>query len=137
MRYHEVLYKYKGSNEHAPSYICEMIELYKPAKPLRSGSQSMLVPKNKAKGYGGRNFSYAAATLWNDLYSVDLKRVETVSSLKSGLKTYFFKQYFDKKYLSLRFFLCTVYVYRIIMLLTFQSSNFNICAYLRFKTCIS
>lgn len=93
-----LLYTYKGLNDHAPSYICDMIEIYKPGKPLRSGSQCMLVvPKIRTKGYGGRKFSYAAAILWNDLHSIDLKRVETVSAFKSGLKTYLFKLYFYKK----------------------------------------
>ena len=48
-----LLYTYKGLNDHAPSCICDMIEIYKPAKPLRSGRQRMLVvPKTKTKGYG-------------------------------------------------------------------------------------
>ena len=71
-----LLYTYKGLNDHAPSYICDMIEIYKPGKPLRSGSQCMLVvPKIRTKGHGGRKFSYAAAILWNDLHGIDLKRV--------------------------------------------------------------
>ena len=53
--------------------------------------------KNKIKGYDGRKFSYAAAILWNDLHSIDLERVETVSAFKSGSKTYLFKLYFYKK----------------------------------------
>ena len=49
-------------------------------------------------------------------HSTDLKRVETVSALKNGLKTYFFKQYFYKKSFSLRFSMyCVVCVYRIII----------------------
>ena len=89
-----LLYTYKGLNDHAQSYICDMIEIYKPGKPLRSGSQCIVVvPKIGTKGYGGRKFSI----LWNDLHSTDLKRVETVSAFKSGVKTYLFKQYFYKK----------------------------------------
>ena len=54
-----------------------MREIYRPGKPLRSGTQCMLVvPKIRTKGYGGQKFSYAAAILWNDLHSIDLKRVE-------------------------------------------------------------
>ena len=75
--------------------------------------------------YGG-HFSYVAATLWNDLHSTDLKRVETVSAFKSGLKTYFFKQYVC---LSLRFAMYCVY--RLIMLLIFRSSQFDIRTFLR------
>ena len=73
-----LLYTYKGLNEHAPPYICDVIEIYKPAKPLRSGSQYILaVLKIRTKGYDGRKCSYAEATLWNDLHSIDLKMEET------------------------------------------------------------
>ena len=93
-----LLYTYKGLNDHAPSYIFDMIEIYRSGKPLRYGSQCMLVvPKIRTRGHGGRKFSYAAAILWNDFHSIDLKRVETVFAFKSGLKTYLFKQYFYKK----------------------------------------
>ena len=37
-----LLYTYKGLNEHAPAYMCDMLEIYKLGKPLRSGSQCML-----------------------------------------------------------------------------------------------
>ena len=75
-------YTYKKLNEHAPPYICDMMETYnKPPKSLRSGSQCMLVfPKIRTKGYGGQINSYAAATLWNDLNGTDLKKGETVSA---------------------------------------------------------
>ena len=66
-------------------------------KGLNGRQCVLVVPKIRTKGYGGRKFSHAAATLWNDLHSIDLKRVETVSAFKSGLKTYFFKLYFYKK----------------------------------------
>ena len=48
-------------NMHHPIYV-----IYKPVKPLRTGSQCMLVvSKIRTKGYGGRKSSYAAATSWN------------------------------------------------------------------------
>ena len=47
--------------------------------------------------YGGCEFSFAAETLWNYLFSAALKKVETLSDYKSGLKTYLFKQYFYRK----------------------------------------
>ena len=37
-----LLYTYKGLNDHAPSYICDMIEMYEPGKPLRSDSQEWI-----------------------------------------------------------------------------------------------
>ena len=51
-----------------------MVEIYKPSKPLRSGSQGMIVvPIIRANGYGGRKFPYAVATLWN---STDFEKIE-------------------------------------------------------------
>ena len=52
----------------APSYITELLTLYKPKRSLRSASQKMLeVPKSNTKSCGDRSFSVAAAKLWNAL----------------------------------------------------------------------
>ena len=71
-----LLYTYKRFIEHAPSYICDIVQTYKLSKKLRCFSYCILFLK----------YSYAAETLWNDLGS----------AFKSGLKT-FFRQYFYKK----------------------------------------
>ena len=60
-----------------------MIEIDKPPKPLRSGSQSMIVVK-KNWNKGGRKFYYAATTLWNDLHSTDLKKRWRLSLVSRG-----------------------------------------------------
>ena len=55
---------------------------YKPAKPLRSSSQCMLVvQKIRTEGYGNFYF-YAAPTLWNYLHSTYLKKADTVSAFQ-------------------------------------------------------
>ena len=110
VHFNVLLYVYKGLNEHASVYICDMIGIYKPAKPLRFGSQCMvLVPKLEQRGMSVEKISYAAATLLDDLHSIDLNRVETVSAFQSGLKTCFFKQYSYTKKLSLLISMCCVH----------------------------
>ena len=38
-------------HKHAPPYKCDMVEIFKPAKALKSGSHGMLVvPKIRQKG---------------------------------------------------------------------------------------
>ena len=67
-----------------------MVKIYKPVKPLTSGSQGMLVvPKIGTKRYGGKGTLCCSDidTLWNDLQS-------TENSRDGGLKPYFFRQYF-------------------------------------------
>ena len=46
------------------------------------------------KKYGVRQFSYAAATLWNAISDDGLKNSEHVDNFRKGLKTYLFKRYF-------------------------------------------
>ena len=84
MRLHfkDLIYTYKILNEHAPSYVCAMIEIYKPTKLLKFGGQVMfVVSKIRIKGYVSLKFSNAVATLWNDW-----KKIETVS-FPNGIST--------------------------------------------------
>ncbi|KAL3044519.1 hypothetical protein OYC64_012917 [Pagothenia borchgrevinki] len=51
-----------------PPYLSELLHPYTPNRPLRSADQLLLnVPRTKSKLRGGRCFSVAAPTLWNDL----------------------------------------------------------------------
>ena len=47
VEYNALLCTYKVYNNHAPSYINEMITKYEPRGTLRSGSKCMLVNSNK------------------------------------------------------------------------------------------
>ena len=102
-----------------------MIEIYKPGKPLRSGSQCMLVvPKIRKKKLGVWRYCGVICTvlIWKGWRRSLLSEwIENSTFTRSSF---------------LFVFLCTVCVSYYIMLLTFRSSHFNICASLRFKTCI-
>ena len=55
-------------------YICDMIEMYTPVKPL-SSQVCLLFEKAIQRGVVVDNFFYDAATVWNDLHSADLKSI--------------------------------------------------------------
>ena len=76
----------------APSYVEELIHLYKPARSLRSEHAAFIkTPKNaRTKTYGERRFEVAARSLWNSL-PTGLRNEKSLSSFKKGLKTHLFK----------------------------------------------
>ena len=89
------LMTYKALNCQAPSYMTELLTLYKPKRSLRSASQKMLeVPKSNTKSYGDRCFSVAAAKLLNAL-PLYIKSTDTKNSFKSSLKTFSFHSYYQ------------------------------------------
>ena len=52
----------------APKYLKELIEVYVPARSLRSINKNVLVERRKKlKTYGEKSFSYAAPKMWNSL----------------------------------------------------------------------
>ncbi len=70
-----------------------MLKPYTPSANLRSSSKGLLtIPSVKLVSYGERSFSYAAPKLWNELPEYIS---ENLSILKTRLKTYLFKQYYD------------------------------------------
>ena len=90
-----LLMTYKALNCQSPSYITELLTLYKPKRSLRLASQKMLeVPKSNTKSYGDRSFSVAAAKLWNAL-PLYIKSTDTKNSFKSSLKTFLFHSYYQ------------------------------------------
>ena len=63
------------------------------ARGLRSSSEKQLVrPKSNLLTAGGRAFSIAAPMMWNKL-PVSLRNSPSLSTFKSHLKTYLFKEY--------------------------------------------
>lgn len=97
--YHRVEFKvlmltYKALNDQSPSYIKEMLEIYHPARSLRSqNTNQLVVPKTRTVRYGGRSFSSVAPKLWNAL-PVSIRNSESVNIFKKRLKTHMFKQVF-------------------------------------------
>ena len=68
MQYKVLLYVFKALKQEAPLYLEELVNIYKPARSLRSESNTTLVtPIVRTKSHGERRFDKAAASLWNDL----------------------------------------------------------------------
>ena len=82
---------YKAVNGLGPQYLSDLLTPYVPSRKLRSKDLSLLVaPKTNLK-IGKRSFSVCGPHLWNSL-PVSLRKVESLESFKSGLKTYYFKK---------------------------------------------
>ena len=85
------LITFKCLNNLAPSYLRELLTLYKPSRTLRSSSDKLkleAVPYN-LKTYGYRSYSIHAPILWNSL-PMYIRSADSVSTFKSRLKTYLF-----------------------------------------------
>ena len=68
VQYKVLLYVFKALKQEAPLYLEELVNIYKPARSLRSESNTTLVtPIVRTKSYGERRFDKPAASLWNDL----------------------------------------------------------------------
>ena len=81
---------YKCLHDLAPPYLTELLEVYIPARQLRSESDLRLkVPKTRLKSYGDRAFSYIAPVLWNSL-PLSIKTASSLTIFKSKLKNHFF-----------------------------------------------
>ena len=90
-----LLITFKALKNFAPSYICDLITRYKPARVLRSCNKNLLkVPRSRTKTYGDRAFSFAAPALWNTLPAQVTSSV-TIREFKRNLKTYLFNLCFS------------------------------------------
>ena len=68
VEYKIALYVYKALHGLAPSYLSDMLVLYKPARRLRITQPNLLVvPSAKLVTYGERAFAVAGPTVWNNL----------------------------------------------------------------------
>jgi hypothetical protein len=95
IQYNILLLTFKSQHGKAPLYLAELINLYVPARSLRSGQQNQLdQPKSTMKKYGDRAFSVCGPKLWNNLPS-EIKNAESVDSFKRLLKTHLFKVAYD------------------------------------------
>jgi hypothetical protein len=94
VQYKVLLYVFKALKQEAPLYLEELVNIYKPARSLRSESNTTLVtPIVRAKSYGESRFDKAAASLWNGLPN-DLRNIQSANAFKKKLKTHFFRQVF-------------------------------------------
>ena len=90
-----LLFVFKALNGLAPQYISDLIQIYTPARSLRSESQLLLVePRTKCKTRGDRAFSVAGPRLWNTL-PLHIRTAPTLECFKSRLKTHFYSLAFN------------------------------------------
>ena len=91
LSYKILLYAYKAIRGNAPSYICDMVEVYQPRRALRSASKSLLVvPRIRTISYGERTFRSAVANLWKSLPET-VKNADSLNLFKTMLKTHLFR----------------------------------------------
>ena len=77
-----------------PEYFDDLLNLYKPARPLRSSNKTLFeVPplkEVKTHKFGERTFSYIAPALYNCLPQ-NLKDINEISCFKRHLRTFLFQ----------------------------------------------
>ena len=96
-----LLLSYQCFHNLAPSYLTELLTIYKPGRNLRSGKKNFFVISPVlTKTYGERTFVHAAPIMWNNLPD-SLRSLNSMEHFKSALKTYLFQ-------LSLISWTCTV-----------------------------
>ncbi len=84
-----LIFAYFCLNGLAPSYLSELLQVYKPLRSLRSQDKGALfVPRTKLKRRGDRAFAVAAPKLWNNL-PLHIRSAPTLGSFKSRLKMHF------------------------------------------------
>ncbi len=84
---------YRCINGCAPSYLCELVTRYVPARALCSSHfNDLRVPKIKCNRYGRRSFMSAAPSVWNPL-PLSLKVSPNLNTFCTELKTHLFRLY--------------------------------------------
>ena len=90
-----LLFVFKAVNGLAPTYISDLIQIYTPARTLRSeGQLQLVVPKSRLKTRGDRAFSVVGPKLWNAL-PLHVRTAPTVECFKARLKTHFYSLAFN------------------------------------------
>ena len=88
-----LLFMFKAYHQTTPTYITNLITPYNPIRSLRSSEQLLLeVPRTRLNSFGSRAFSVAGPREWNKL-PIALRKVKTLNSFKTSLKTFLFKQF--------------------------------------------
>ena len=86
-----LLLSYQCFHNLAPSYLTELLTIYKPGRNLRSGKNNFFVISPVlTKTYGERTFAHAAPIMWNNLPD-SLRSLNSMEHFKSALKTYLFQ----------------------------------------------
>ena len=75
-----------------PSYLHNLLQVYKPSRALRSSTQQLLhIPYNMSTDFGRRAFSYSSPATWNSI-RISIKNCSSLYSFKRHLKSYFIAQ---------------------------------------------
>ena len=94
IEYKILLLTFKCVHGTAPVYLSQLIEIYQPARSLRSEGQVLLKKtKSRTKTYGDRSFQHCAPYLWNNLPQ-DVRSISSLSGFKSALKTFLFRRFY-------------------------------------------
>ena len=88
-----ILYVFKCLNSRAPTYLSDILTVYRPRRHLRSEESLTLVVPKYDNRYGRQNFKYAAADLWNGLPH-SLRVTKDMLAFRRQLKTHLFKSAF-------------------------------------------
>ncbi len=81
---------FKSLHGKAPSYLCDILNWYKPTRHLRSECTTSLRPnRNKTIRIGKRLFDTSAATLWNALPN-EIKTAKSIAVFKRHAKTFLY-----------------------------------------------
>ena len=70
-----------------PRYLCELIKIYHPPRPLRSQSKFTLVTLVTKTKFGERSFEYLAPAYWNSLPD-EIKMSTSLNTFKYKIKKY-------------------------------------------------
>jgi hypothetical protein len=76
-------------NTGRPEYLRELLNVYKPARTLRSSSKDLLSVDRTRTVISTRSFHHSAATTWNSL-PLEIRNCQTLLTFKRRLKTYLF-----------------------------------------------
>ena len=88
---------YKGTNNTAPKYIMDLIEINKLRRDnfwSNNAGIRLNVPPVKYKTFGARSFSYVATTLLNALPK-NIRESKTLDKFKQALKSHLYKKAFN------------------------------------------
>src|SRR5208282_269844 len=94
IEYKVALLTFKTMTTQRPTYLQELVQLHRPARPLRSSDHCYLRGSGSKTVFGSRAFCHAAPTVWNSLPSTltDAFSSMSLNVFKRHLKTHFYSK---------------------------------------------
>ena len=84
---------HRAVSDTGPVYLQELVNMYKPARSLRSQSDRLLTRPRTRSRAGDAAFASAAADLWNNL-PLNLRLIEDICSFRTALKAHYFTKHY-------------------------------------------